>query len=69
MDKSIFTKHRSVLGKTRWLTGARLLGLIAIAVLIAISNAQAAGDQSRHSDNGDRILLAANDALAAESAK
>ena len=69
MDKSIFTKHRSVLGKTRWLTGARLLGLIAIAVLIAISNAQAAGDQSRHSDNGDRILLAANDAHAAETAK
>ena len=69
MDKSIFTKHRSVLGKTRWLTGARLLGLIAIAVLIAISNAQAAGDQARHSDNGDRILLAANDAHAAETAK
>ena len=72
MDTSILTKHRSVLGKTRWLTGTRLLGLIAIAVLFAISNAQAAGidqHQARHSDNGDRILLAANDAHAAETAK
>ena len=72
MDTSILTKHRSVLGKTRWLTGTRLLGLIAMVVLFAISNAQAAGidqHQARHSDNGDRILLAANDAHAAETAK
>jgi putative transport protein len=61
-----------VLGKTRWLTGTRLLGLIAIAVLFAISNAQAAGidqHQARHSDDGGRILLAATDAHAANEAK
>ena len=72
MDTSILTKHRSVLGKTRWLTGTRLLGLVAIAVLFAISNAQAAGidqHQARHSDDGGRIMLAANDAHAAETAK
>jgi putative transport protein len=39
---------------------------------MAIGSAQAAGidqHQARHSDNGDRILLAANDAHAAETAK
>jgi putative transport protein len=72
MNTSIFTQHRSVPGKTRWLTGTRLLGLIAIAVLFAISNAQAAGidqHQTRHSDDGGKILLAANDAHAASEAK
>ena len=72
MDKSILTKHRSVLGKPRWLTGTRLLGLIAIAVVFALSAAQTAGaaqDQKRHLDDGGRILLAANDAHAAETAK
>jgi putative transport protein len=72
MNTSIFTKHRSVLGKTRWLIGTRLLGLIAIVVLFAISNAQAAGidqHQTRYSEDGDRILLAANEAHAANEAK
>jgi putative transport protein len=72
MNTSIFTKHRSVLGKTRWLIGTRLLGLIAIVVLFAISNAQAAGidqHQTRYSEDGGRILLAANDAHAASEAK
>jgi len=72
MNTSIFTKHRSVPGKTRWLSGTRLLGLIAIVVLFAISNAQAAGidqPQTRYSEDGDRILLAANDAHAANEAK
>jgi putative transport protein len=72
MNTSIFTKHRSVPGKTRWLTGTRLLGLIAIAVLFAISSAQAAGidqHQTRYSEDGGRILLAANDAHAASEAK
>jgi putative transport protein len=72
MNTSIFTKHRSVPGKTRWLTGTRLLGLVAIAVLFAISNAQAAGidqHQTRYSEDGGRILLAANDAHAASEAK
>ena len=72
MNTSIFTQHSGVPGKARWLTGTRLLGLIAIVVLFAISNAQAAGvDQSQtsHSDDGGRILLAANDAHAASEAK
>jgi len=45
MDKSIlFTKHRGVPGKARWLTGAGFLVVIAIAVMLSMSSAHAAGD-------------------------
>ena len=73
MDKSIFTGHRSVLAKARWLTGAGFLAVIAIALVLAVSSGvQAAGtgqQRTLHSDDGGRILLAANDAHAAETAK
>jgi hypothetical protein len=72
MDKSIFTRHRSVLGKARWLTGAGFLAVLAIAVVLSIGSAQAAEveqQQTLHSDDGGRILLAANDAHAADAAK
>ena len=44
MDTSIFTKHRGVPGKARWLTGAGFLVVIAIAVMLSMSSAHAAGD-------------------------
>ena len=72
MDKSIFKKHRGLLGKARWLTGAGLLALVAIAVVLAVGSAQAAGaaqGRTLQSDDGGRILLAANDAHAADAAK
>jgi len=61
-----------VLGKARWLAGTGFLAVIAIAVVFALSTAQTAGaaqDQKRHLDDGGKILLAANDAHAAETAK
>ncbi len=72
MDSLMFIKHRGVLGKARWLTGTGFLGLIAMVVLFAISNAQAAGidqHQTRQLHDGGQILLAANDAHAANEAK
>lgn len=72
MDKSIFKKHRGLLGKARWLTGAGLLALVAIAVVLALGSAQAAGaaqGRTLQSDDGGRILLAANDAHAAGTAQ
>ena len=72
MDTSIFTKHTGVLGKARWRAGTGFLAVIAIAVVFALSAAQTAGaaqDQKRHLDDGGKILLAANDAHAAETAK
>ena len=72
MNTSSFTQHRGVPGKARRLTSAAFLGLIAIVVLLAITSAQAAGidqRQTRYSEDGDRILLAANDAHATETAK
>jgi putative transport protein len=44
MDDSIFTKHRGLPGKARWLTGAGFLVVIAIAVMLSMSSAHAAGD-------------------------
>jgi putative transport protein len=61
-----------VLGKARRLTGTGFLGLIAMVVLFAISNAQGAGidqHQTRQLHDGGQILLAANDAHAANDAK
>jgi putative transport protein len=72
MDSFMFIKHRGMLGKARWLTGTGFLGLIAMVVLFAISNAQAAGidqHQTRLLHDGGQILLAANDAHAANEAK
>jgi len=72
MDTSLFAKHRGVLGKARRLTGTGFLGLIAMVVLFAISNAQGAGidqHQTRQLHDGGQILLAANDAHAANEAK
>jgi putative transport protein len=72
MEKSILTKYRGVLGKARWLAGAGFWAVIAIAVVLAVSSAQAAGVEqqlSLHSDDGGRILLAANDAHAADAAQ
>ena len=57
MDSLMFIKHRGVLGKARWLTGTGFLGLIAMVVLFAISNAQAAGidqHQTRQLHDGGR---------------
>jgi len=72
MNKSIFTGHRSVLAKARWLTGAGFLAVIAIAVVLALGSAQAAGaaqGRTLKPDDGGRILLAARDAHAADAAK
>ena len=72
MDVSILMKKGSVFAKARWLTGAGFLAVMAIAVVLALSSAQAAGieqDRTLRSDDGGRILLAANDAHAADAAK
>lgn len=72
MDETIPNKRMNVLGKPRWLTGAGFLAVIAIVVVLAVSSAQAAGatqHQTLTSDDGGKILLAANDAHAADANK
>jgi putative transport protein len=62
----------NVFGKARWLNGAGFWAVITIAVVLAVSSAQVAGaaqERALPSDDGGRILLAANDAHAAEEAQ
>ena len=72
MKNTIYLKIRSVLWTPRAVSKIGAMAILGFWVLMAIGSAQAAGidqHQARHSDNGDRILLAANDAHAAETAK
>lgn len=73
MDESIPNKRINVFEKARWPTDAGFLALIAIVVVLALgSGALAAGtgpQQTLHSDDGGKILLAANTAHAADAAK
>jgi len=73
MDETIPNKRMNVFGKKRWLTGAGFLAVIAIAIVLAVSSgALAKGteqQQTLHSDDGGKIMLAANDAHAADTAK
>ena len=72
MNDSTLLKMWSGSGKAHLLTGVSFLVVLAIAVISAMGGAQAAGTEQHRtlqSDDGDRILLAANDAYAADKAQ
>ena len=72
MNESILLKMWSRSGKAHLLTGVSFSVALAIAVIFAMGSAQAAGTEQHRtlqSDDGDRILLAANDAYAADTAQ
>ena len=74
MKKIIFPHKRSALATARSMIGIGTVAILAVLVFVAIGSAQAAGTEQHptiHSGNGSNsgILLAANDAHAADAAK